>query len=159
MIRFAKIIGDIYNLGAPRKTMTQAQNDIINFLGDDAMSYKSVHWNIPVAYNTRTCQDLIDHVDAFTNDITLIPYASNINTDDVSTMLKSDIRMELCMKHGLKYKVIKPDDRIFKDPKFSKCTVLIILHSDNWTDLRKNIIKELNAEYKAEWKRKFDEEN
>lgn len=159
MKRFERIIGSLYNLGAPRQCMTQAQHDIINFLGDDYMGYNARHWNIPDQYKTRSIPSyLIDHIDAFKHDISLIAYVPNANTSEVEDKLKSDSRMKLCTKYGLRYTITKPSPEIFEDSKFAKCTVLIILHSDSWTDLRKNVRNELNADYKEEWKQKFDTE-
>lgn len=160
MIRFERIIGSTYNLGDPRQCMTQAQHDIVNFLGDDNMGYNAHHWNIPDTYKNRTIPSyLIDHTDAFKYDITLIAYAPNVNTSEVAAQLKSDPRMKLCMKYGLRYTIAKPSPEIFEDPKFTKCTALIILHSDSWTELRKNVRNELNVAYKEEWKQKLDMEN
>lgn len=160
MIRFEKIIGDIYNLGMPRKTMTQAQNDIINFLSGNSCYYTR-HWNIPTKYIMQSAghECIFDHIDAFKNYITLIPYITTDMTPNIDEILKSNIRVKLCMKYGLQYKIINPNPMIFSDPKFVNCTRLIILHSDNWPELRKNVIRELYREYKTEWKRKFDEEN
>ena len=159
MKRFERIIGSLYNLGDPKQCMTQAQHDIINFLGDDNMGYNAHHWNIPDAFKRRTVPSyLIDHIDTFKHDITLIAYVPNVNASEVEAKLKSDSRMKLCMKYGLQYKITKPDAKIFEDPKFAKCTALIILHSDSWTELRKNVRHELNAAYKEEWKQKLDME-
>ena len=160
MKRFERIIGSLYNLGDPRQCMTQAQHDIINFLGDDDMGYNAHHWNIPDKYKSRSIPSyLIDHIDVFKYDITLIAYVPNANTSEVEDNLKSDSRMKLCMKYGLRYTITKPSHEIFEDPKFAKCAALIILHSDSWTELRKNVRNELNADYKEEWKQKFDTEN
>lgn len=159
MIRFERIIGKLYTLGTPTRG-TQAQLDILNFLGDDSMIYYTRHWNIPMKYKTRLfTSDLVDHLDFFKCDITLIPYLPDLDIFEVDKLIKSDVRMRLCMKYGLQCKIVRPDPEIFKEPKFAKCTALIILHSDSWTDLRKNVRSELNAEYKAEWKQKFDEED
>ena len=158
MIRFAKIIGEIYNLGNPKANLSQAQHDIMNFLGaDDSRSYYGRYWNIPNKYDkkNRTINKfLIDHIDKFKHDITLIPYIPNRDLFEVDEMLKFDVRMKLCKKHGLKYKIVRPNSRIFADSNYTKCTALIILHSDNWTELRKNICTELNQEYKLEWQQK-----
>lgn len=160
MKRFERIIGSCYDLGDPKQHMTQAQHDIVNFLGDDDMGYNAHHWNIPDKFKRRTIPSyLIDHIDVFKHDITLIAYAPNVNTSEVDAKLKSDLRMELCMKYGLRYKIAKPNPEFFEDPKFAKCTALIILHSDSWTELRKNVRNELNIDYKEEWKQKFDAEN
>ena len=160
MKRFERIIGSLYNLGESRQCMTQAQHDIVNFLGDDDMGYNAHHWNIPDKFKRRTIPSyLIDHIDVFKHDITLIAYTPNVNTSEVDAKLKSDLRMKLCMKYGLQYTIAKPNPEIFEDPKFAKCTALIILHSDSWTELRKNVRNELNADYKEEWKQKFDVEN
>ena len=160
MKRFERIIGNYYNLGDPKQRMTQAQHDIINFLGDDDMGYNAHHWNIPDKFKRRTIPSyLIDHIDVFKHDITLIAYVPNADTSDTEANLKSDVRMKLCMKYGLQYTITKPNPEIFEDPKFAKCTALIILHSDSWTELRKNVRNELNADYKEEWKQKFDVEN
>lgn len=160
MKRFERIIGSIYNLGEPKQHMTQAQHDIINFLGDDNMGYNARHWNIPGMYKNRLIPSyLIDHTDVFKHDITLIAYVPNMDTSDAEAKLKSDSRMKLCMKHGLQYRITKPEAEIFEDPKFAKCTALIILHSDSWTELRKNVRNELNAQYKEEWKQKLDTED
>lgn len=159
MKRFERIIGSIYNLGDPRQCMTQAQHDIINFLGDDDMGYNAHHWNIPDKYKSRAIPSyLIDHIDVFKHDITLIAYVPNANASEVENKLKSDSRMKLCMKYGLRYTIAKPSPEIFEDPKFAKCTALIILHSDSWTELRKNVRNELNVDYKEEWKQKLDME-
>ena len=159
MKRFERIIGSLYNLGDPKQCMTQAQHDIINFLGDDNMGYNAHHWNIPDKFKRRSIPSyLIDHTDTFKHDIALIAYVPNVNMSDVEAKLKSDSRMKLCMKYGLQYKITKPSPEIFEDPKFAKCTALIILHSDSWTELRKNVRNELNATYKEEWKQKLDME-
>ena len=160
MKRFERIIGSCYDLGDPKQRMTQAQHDIINFLGDDDMGYNAHHWNIPDKFKRRTVPSyLIDHIDAFKHDISLIAYAPNADISDTEAKLKSDLRMKLCMKYGLRYKITMPNPEIFEDPKFANCTVLIILHSDSWTELRKNVRNELNVDYKEEWKQKFDAEN
>ena len=160
MKRFERIIGSCYDLGEPKQRMTQAQHDIVNFLGDDDMGYHAHHWNIPDDLKRRTIPSyLIDHIDVFKHDITLIVYVPNADISDTEAKLKSDLRMKLCMKYGLRYKITKPNPEIFEDPKFAKCTALIILHSDSWTELRKNVRNELNADYKEEWKQKFDAEN
>ena len=160
MKRFERIIGSCYDLGEPKQRMTQAQHDIVNFLGDDDMGYHAHHWNIPDKFKRRTIPSyLIDHIDAFKHDITLIAYVPNADISDTEAKLKSDSRMKLCMKYGLRYKIAKPNPEIFEDSKFAKCTALIILHSDSWTELRKNVRNELNAIYKEEWKQKFDAEN
>lgn len=160
MKRFERIIGSLYNLGAPRQCMTQAQHDIINFLGDEDMGYNARHWNIPDKYKNRSIPSyLIDHIDVFKHDITLIAYVPNADTSDAEAKLKSDARMKLCMKHGLQCTITKSNPEIFEDQKFAKCTTLIILHSDSWTELRKNVRNELNVDYKEEWKQKFDTEN
>ena len=160
MKRFERIIGSCYDLGDPKQCMTQAQHDIINFLGDGDMGYNAHHWNIPDKFKRRAIPSyLIDHIDVFKHDITLITYTPNACISDTEAKLKSDSRMKLCMKYGLRYKITKPNPEIFEDPKFAKCTALIILHSDSWTELRKNVRNELNAGYKEEWKQKFDAEN
>ena len=160
MKRFERIIGSCYDLGEPKQCMTQAQHDIINFLGDDDMGYHAHHWNIPDKFKRRTIPSyLIDHIDVFKHDITLIAYVPNADISDAEGKLNSDSRMKLCMKYGLQYTITTPNPEIFEDPKFAKCTALIILHSDSWTELRKNVRNELNADYKEEWKQKFDVEN
>ena len=160
MNRFERIIGSLYNLGESRRYMTQAQYDIVNFLGEDDTRFHARHWNIPDKFKRRAFPSYwIDHIDVFKHDITLIPYTPNVNTSEVDTKLKSDLRMKLCMKYGLRYTITKPNPEIFENPKFAEGTTLIILHSDNWTELRKNVRKELNVDFKKEWKQKFDAEN
>lgn len=157
MIRFAKIIGEIYNLGNPKANLSQAQHDIMNFLGDDSSIYYAQHWNIPNKYDkkNRTINKfLIDHINTFKYDITLIPYIHTCDLFEVDEMFQFDVRMKLCKKYGLKYKVVRPDPQIFEDSYYAKCTAMVILHSDNWTELRKNIRAELNQEYKLEWQQK-----
>ena len=160
MIRFAKIIGEIYNLGNPKLTLSQAQHDIMNFLGVKSCGmYYGRHWNIPKKYDAseRTLKNsfLIDHIDKFKYDITLLPYIKDDSVLlDIEEIFRSDVRMKLCMKYGLKYTIGRPHSRIFEDPYFAKRTALIILHCDNWMELRKNICAELNREYRLEWKQK-----
>lgn len=151
MIRFEKVIGEIYGLGKPMKKVSKDQADVCRFLGSEQYRGDWYHTGncghsmvMPLEYKydgNISKHHLLDHLEAFKNDLVFIPYTYSV--EELEILLKNNIHFQLCLKYGMTYRLCKPDNKIFKSLPFSFKSSLVILNCDNWTELRKSINRDL----------------
>lgn len=148
MLRKKSVIGRLYNLGLPRSRSTQAQSDIVCFLsGRTRGCYHTTHW-----YPTKEMKEednifLVDHVDYFKKDITLIPYLS---IEKIHDEIAKSNRWKLAISKGLSYKVLQPDNSIYVEKNGFWNANLVILHCEDWLYLRKEMRRSLFDQYLSE---------
>ena len=147
MLRKESVMGRLYNLGSPRRRSTQAQADVVHFLSGQSRDYNTKHWYIPKEMQGEDNCVLVDHVDYFKKDITLIPYLSLERIQE--EIAKSD-RWRLAISKGLSYSVLQPDNRIYVVEGGFWNANLVILHCEDWVSLRKEVQRSLFDQYLSE---------
>lgn len=145
MIRYDWLIGEVYGLGVPKKP-TQVMRQIDEYLkGDNNLSCYHKGWCLPSfsKFYTRNIQSVADHTDFFKNDIVYIPY---LKEEDAHKEISESVRWQLALSCGMSFTVKKSDPRIFENPVFADDTCVVIVHVEDWIELRWDICSALRRE-------------